>query len=178
MADSTTIDHLFGKLLARYGSAWRGKWNGIDPDVVKADWMQMLDGISLQSVLYAIQYLPEDFPPTAGQFLALCRRAPAPAQAQIDGPRTADPARVAAELKRAFAGAVERGPRAWIGELRARQEAGERLSIFQIECLENAERAPLPVEQRSGLNANELEHAKMVAARAFAQYERENPPGY
>lgn len=70
------LNHLFGKLAVRYGDAWFRKWDGIPMAAVRADWAQVLDGLSGDSIGYGLQYLPDDFPPTAPAFRALCNRRP------------------------------------------------------------------------------------------------------
>lgn len=75
MQPSATIESIFDCMLARYGSAWRAKWQGISLDAVKADWANVLDGFSPSAIGYGLSYLPDDFPPTASQFATICRRA-------------------------------------------------------------------------------------------------------
>jgi hypothetical protein len=70
------LDHLFGKLAVRYGDAWDRKWSGVPMHLVRADWAQVLDGMSGDAIAYGLRYLPEDFPPTATAFKALCDRRP------------------------------------------------------------------------------------------------------
>jgi hypothetical protein len=66
------LDHLFGRLAVRYGDAWLRKWDGVPMSAVRADWAQVLDGVSGDSIAYGLQYLPQDYPPTAAAFKALC----------------------------------------------------------------------------------------------------------
>jgi hypothetical protein len=70
------LDHLFGKLAVRYGDAWFRKWDGIPMVAVRADWAQVLDGLSGDAIGHGLQYLPADFPPTAAAFRALCNARP------------------------------------------------------------------------------------------------------
>jgi hypothetical protein len=77
MQSSATIESIFDCMLARYGSAWRAKWQGVSPEAVKADWANVLSGYGNSAIGYGLSYLPDDFPPTASQFAAICRRAPA-----------------------------------------------------------------------------------------------------
>lgn len=71
------VDHLFAKLTVRYGSAFQRQWPDADIEFVKADWADVLDGTSAESIAYALQYLPTERAPNAMQFRDLCRRAPA-----------------------------------------------------------------------------------------------------
>jgi hypothetical protein len=66
------LDHLFGKLAVRYGDAWFRKWDGIPMSAVRADWAEVLGGMSGDSIAYGLQYLPAEHPPTAAAFRALC----------------------------------------------------------------------------------------------------------
>lgn len=143
MVDLTTIEIVHARLLARYGSAWRAKFAGIDPETVVKDWLHVLGGLAPASLEHALDHLPNDFPPTAGQFRELCLRAPAPAaRREISAPRP-DPARLKAELERLGKLVQRRSPRQWIADLQARERAGERLSMFQKQCLANAIAAPV-----------------------------------
>jgi hypothetical protein len=80
------LDHLFRKLGARYGEAWLRKWDGIPIADVRADWSEVLDGLSGDAIAYGLQYLPEDFPPTASAFRALCNGRPAQDRLALPAP--------------------------------------------------------------------------------------------
>ena len=116
------VERLFARMAVRYGTGWTMLWTGIDPEAVKADWAEVLDRMQPESLSYALGFLPER-PPTATQFLEICRRAPdrTPKPMQIEGP-LADPARVAAELAR-LRGIQKVGPKAWAYRLRDREAA-------------------------------------------------------
>ena len=99
---SSWTDHLFGRLSVRYGAAFLRQWPDTDIAIVKADWSDVLDGTRGEAISYALRYLPER-PVNAMQFRDICRRAPAPAVAQLPAPvETADPSRVAAIMARAL----------------------------------------------------------------------------
>ena len=88
-------DLLFGRLTLRYGSAFMRQYDGLQPEMVKADWAEVLHGTSAESIKHALEHLPADKPPTAMQFRELCRRAPTPAAAALPPPTDrADPERV------------------------------------------------------------------------------------
>lgn len=90
------VDALIAKLSLRYGAAFLRQYGDADPELVKADWADVLDGVSGASVSYALRYLPNT-PPNALQFRDVCRRAPAPVVAAIAAPvERAAPERVAA----------------------------------------------------------------------------------
>ena len=79
------VDHLFAKLSVRYGAAFLRQWPDADPALVKADWAEVLDGLSRESLAYALRYLP-NAPPNAMQFRDLCRRASAPDVQRLPAP--------------------------------------------------------------------------------------------
>lgn len=94
---SDWVDALFARLTVRYGAAFARQWPDADLAVVKADWADVLDGVSGASIGYALRYLPAERPPNAMQFRDQCRRAPPPDVAQIADERPpADPEKVAA----------------------------------------------------------------------------------
>jgi hypothetical protein len=105
MDSSRTVDQIFARLLVRYGAQWIRMWEGIDPAAVKADWMEALSGRSGDSIRYALEHLPPDRPPNAGQFLALCMEFRRPEVQPKELPRPeatpADKARVRAMLAKA-----------------------------------------------------------------------------
>lgn len=68
-------DRIFARLTVRYGAAFLRQWPDVEPDVLKADWCEVLDGIGSDSITYALRFLPEG-PVNAMQFRAICQRAP------------------------------------------------------------------------------------------------------
>lgn len=126
---SEAIDWIFAKMTVRYGAAWIAKWNGIPMEAVGKDWAAELGNTSRDSIVYALGYLPLDFPPTVLQFREICRRAPNrdAQQAQLNAP-VADPKRVSELLAKAQAMQAARQPRQWAYDLRDRETAGERLT--------------------------------------------------
>ncbi len=68
------LDHLFGKMLVRYGDAWLRKWDSIPIAEVRADWGRVLDGMTGNDIAYGLQYMSPEFPPTATAFLAVCKQ--------------------------------------------------------------------------------------------------------
>ena len=104
MNTNDMVDMIHTKLAIRYGSRWLQLYDGIEPALfalVKADWCEVLGGVSLRTVLYALQNLPSTYPPIASEFAALCRRAPAPAVVYLPDPPI-DPKR-RAEIKEMLA---------------------------------------------------------------------------
>lgn len=81
------LDHLFGKLAVRYGDAWLRKWDGVPMTAVRADWSQVLDGLSGEAIAYGLRYLPAEHPPTATAFRALCNARPLSSDRLLPSPR-------------------------------------------------------------------------------------------
>lgn len=73
------VDMIHTKLAIRYGARWLQMYDSIDPKLfglVKADWCEVLRGVSLKTALHALDNLPSTYPPNAGEFALLCRNAP------------------------------------------------------------------------------------------------------
>jgi hypothetical protein len=94
------VDRIFDKLTLVYGQSFLRRWQDVDLNAVKSDWCHELDGFEHhpEAISYALQNLPER-PPTVIEFRAIARRAPEKEVPRIDPPK-ADPARVAAELRK------------------------------------------------------------------------------
>ncbi len=72
MLESRYVDRLHARLLVRYGAQWLRQYEGLDEALVKADWAEVLDGVSAEGIRYALENLPADWPPNAKQFRGLC----------------------------------------------------------------------------------------------------------
>ena len=104
------IEYIFSRLTVRYGRAFLARWDveGIDRELVKADWAKELAGFSnwTEAIDYALDSLPADGkPPTVNEFKAACFRAPKPNRQALPEP-AANPAfakQVASQVSRAAA---------------------------------------------------------------------------
>jgi hypothetical protein len=126
------VDRLFARMVARYGNGWGRMWEGINAEIVRADWAEQLDGLTADAILYGLEHLPLDWPPTASRFRAICieRRADEPVLALPAPP--ADPAKATAALSAMREiGRPKNGPKAWAYRLRDREQGGERLTLAQ-----------------------------------------------
>lgn len=94
------VEQLHARLQVRYGVAFARQYEDLDPELVKSDWADVLDGFDRASIAYALRFLPAERPPTALQFRDQCRRAPrGDAVASLPPPADrADPERVRALL--------------------------------------------------------------------------------
>lgn len=131
MTSSELVERLFARLAVRYGSAWLAKWQGIDIAAVKADWSEVLGGFERnpEAIRHALAHLPEDRPPTATQFRALCIGRPEPALPALSAP-AASPA-VVAMVMDAVKPKSGVDPKEWAHRLRKREQQYERLTPAQ-----------------------------------------------
>lgn len=131
------IDALFARLTGLYGNRFTNMWASIDPKLVRNTWATELAGVKPASIRYALEHLPDEFPPTALQFRKLCLMAPDETVA-LTNQKSAAP-----EVVRAVLAGIQRpaggfDPKGWAHALKARHEAGERLKPFQVFCYRNA----------------------------------------
>ena len=131
MVSSKWIDAIHTRLLVRYGSKWLSLWAGIDEAIVKADWSKVLDGLSVDSISYALENLPQDYPPNANQFLSIARRAPAKSVVMIEDKTPPDPDRVNDAIVKMKGLQRAEGQRAWAYALRDKESRGVRLTKAQ-----------------------------------------------
>jgi hypothetical protein len=141
------VDSLFARLSVRYGETFMRQYADLDIGAVKADWADVLYGVSGEGIGYGLRFLPIDRPPNAMQFVAICRRRPDSTQLALPGPAPkADPARVAEMMSKIDRGSV-RNPRQWAHDLKAREAyekanppstTGNRMTFFQKEAWRDA----------------------------------------
>lgn len=62
------VDAVLAKLAVRYGAAFSRQYADLRPELVRADWTEALGGLTTAQVRTAIENLPADRPPNAGQF--------------------------------------------------------------------------------------------------------------
>jgi hypothetical protein len=137
---SAWVESLLARLTVRYGAAFMRQYADLDPELVKADWSEVLDGASPDSIRYALENLPADKPVNAMQFRDIARRGPSASLPQLPEPPS-DPARVALAMDRLA---------------RAKREPAQK-SLAQT-CIDNIE---LIVANRGGVISSAQVH--MVA---------------
>jgi hypothetical protein len=93
---------LFEKLTLVYGRQFLDRWNGLDLELVKADWAHELEGFHdhHEMIIYALKNLPADKPPTVRQFRDIARKMPPPRFEALPAP-VADREKVRQLLERA-----------------------------------------------------------------------------
>lgn len=141
MISAKTIDHLFDKLAAVYGSEWDRKLGNAQLKDVKTVWGEELSRFKREDIVWALEHLPEQCPNVI-KFKNLCREAPRTDAPLLPPPPPAE-AKVIAEniakqtnIKSAMASGVD--PKEWAHILQKRHEAGEKLSPYQIACYRTA----------------------------------------
>lgn len=80
------VERIMARLAVRYGTMLSARYGELDPLAVQLDWSEELRGIGPAAIDFALENLPVDRPPTAGQFRELCRRAPAEKQLALPAP--------------------------------------------------------------------------------------------
>jgi hypothetical protein len=82
---------IFPKLSLVYGQRLLLMFEGVDDELVKADWANELQHVSMDGITYALKHLPaSDFPPNIQQFRRICSERPVP-----NPPREKQPALIA-----------------------------------------------------------------------------------
>lgn len=130
------VDELFAKLSVSYGDAFPRQYDGMDLALVKANWAEVLDGFKGASIAYGLRNLPQR-PPNAMQFRDLCRNAPDTTPRlppPNPGPMTEERRALLADVKALRPGAGS-DPLDWARKLQARHQAGEKLTLGQLQSL-------------------------------------------
>lgn len=119
------VDEIHARLLVRYGSKWLNLWAGVPEEAIKADWSEQLAAVSPAGVRFALDNLPDEYPPTVGQFRALCLTQQRPElQAQaLPAPSRDGLKRIASELQKAHIS--RETPAEFMDRLRRDVEAGK-----------------------------------------------------
>jgi len=133
MLPNSWIAEIFKRMGLHYGSRLDTMWAGQDPQELHAFWARELANLAAapEVIAHALDHLPEDKPPTLGEFKRLCASAPRPPHKLIPPP-TANPefvAKVLADLKKFAAGG--NSGREWAYRLQLREMNGEKLTKAQ-----------------------------------------------
>lgn len=134
------VEKIFKKLTLTFGRDFVAKWEGSDPEEIKADWAFELRGFQQNpsALAYGLEHCLGGKPPTVHEFKALCSRRPdqtlrLPAAA-------ANPERVAAEIAKLSnlrAGyAVDH--KDWARKIVNRHASGERVNVYPLRIAREA----------------------------------------
>jgi hypothetical protein len=114
MLPAAWVDRIFARLTVRYGTAFRGRYAGVEEHLLHADWAEQLAGFlhHPDAIAYALNNLPDDRAPTVAEFRRLCNQAPPPPVAALlsnSQTRKPPPPDVAEKLKAFQARITQRG---------------------------------------------------------------------
>jgi hypothetical protein len=72
------FDYIFGRMNAIYGNEFSRKWDGIDPNLIRSEWIGTLNSFLTYkpSMDYALAHLDPARPPSSLQFRKLCQEGP------------------------------------------------------------------------------------------------------
>lgn len=133
MLPTSWITEIFKRMGLHYGSRLDTMWAGQDPAELHRFWAQELAGLAAapEVIAHALDNLPDERPPTLGEFRKLCISAPRMAQKQLPAPRPNGEfvAKVMAEMREAAG--VDANPKAWAHRLRLREANGDKLTPAQ-----------------------------------------------
>lgn len=132
------IDRIHARLLVRYGAGWIRLWEGVPPEAVKADWAEVLSGLSQEAIGHALDHLPIDRAPTALQFRELCRHSPSRALAIGHDRPEPNPEKLAEVLGGLNRTPNERLAADTMASLREKRAAGNA-TVAQLDFLKRAE---------------------------------------
>lgn len=139
------VDKIFARLMVRYGRSFLSRWEGIDLELVTADWAQELAGFENwpDAIKWALDHMDAERPPTATMFRDIARKAPSPERPRLEAPK-ANPDRVKAELaKLNTAPGAKQDPKDWARRILARHEASEKLNPTSLRFAREALRLNL-----------------------------------
>lgn len=138
------IDSLFAELAALYGARFMNQWAADMVPQVKNTWLRELREFESnpEALQYALDNLPADHCPMALEIRDLCRKycadRDALARVPIQPRQTAEERARGLAILQAFHRPDPQGPKAWAWRQRARELAGERLTLFQRSCWREA----------------------------------------
>jgi hypothetical protein len=144
------VDRLFARFAAMYGdAAMKRMWGQQQPDAVKGVWCDSLGRYSVEQILAGIRALEESgvtFPPSLPEFVALCKRKPAPVVAMhqplaLPAPRTdGELAAARAKVERLVATVGREQPRdplSWAYRVIERYRGGDKVlahASYKMAC--------------------------------------------
>lgn len=118
------VNRIFAKLTVAYGRDFLNRWEGIDLALVQADWAEELDGYlkNPDALVYGLNNLPADKPPTAKQFRAICNNRPEPKLTALAAPVGQPSPEVRAKVAQLIHPASQQHPKDWARKLRDREQ--------------------------------------------------------
>lgn len=70
------LDYIFGKMSAIYGASFTRHFEGVDPQLIRDTWKEMLGVYATYkpAIDFALKYMDKTFPPSAIAFTELCEQ--------------------------------------------------------------------------------------------------------
>lgn len=133
MLPTSWVTEIFKRMGLHYGSRLDTMWAGQAPAELHRFWASELAGLEAapEVIAHALDHLPDDRPPTLGEFKRLCQNAPRAEHKRLPPPKPNAEfvAKVMADMR---AVAIKSpGPKAWAHALRIEETGGLRLSMAQ-----------------------------------------------
>ena len=140
------VERLFQRLTATYGAEFVNKWDKVSLTDLKTAWSYELAfcADNLNMIGWALENLPARCPNLI-EFKLICKQAPRDTNLALNSPKAptdivdkelARMALAAFKLPTDTQGTVDH--KRWAKRLKAKHEAGEKLSIYQIKCYKTA----------------------------------------
>lgn len=143
------VDEIFTRLTVRYGRTFLNRWEGVDIELVKADWAKELAGFANwpEAISYAFEHLDSERPPTATVFRDIATKAPRVERPQLEAPKP-DADRVKAEISklRTRDPMGKQDPKDWARKILASHQAGENVRPIAVRFAREALRSHLTGE--------------------------------
>jgi hypothetical protein len=125
------VDEIFARLSVRYGKAFMNRWDGVDIELVKADWAEELSGFQNwpEAIKYAFDHMDTEKPPTVAVFRDLARKAPPKQVPALEAPTVNPEVMTQAVTQIKSASQVKKvDPKQWAHKILDRYKAGEKLN--------------------------------------------------
>jgi hypothetical protein len=122
---TTWIEAIFTRLSGLYGSRFTNMWASVDPELVRKTWATELAGFAERpdAIKYALEHLPEEYPPTALQFRKLCNMKPDETP-RLPAPHAPIPDALRPAFEQLGKPPERHDPRAWAKAIVAKHEDG------------------------------------------------------
>ena len=127
------IDRLFTKLALTYGAPFMARYDGLDLEMVKAEWAEGLSGYQAENgaaIAWALGMLP-DRAPNLIEVRTLCRHAPTPAKKLLEAPVDKPDPTLLAKVSQGLEKAAPPDSKQWARDLAQKDADGVALSVAQ-----------------------------------------------
>lgn len=130
------VQRIFARLLVRYNAQWLKRIELVDENDLIDDWARQLQRVSNGAIYHALNHLPEKFPPTVGEFKALCLQRPERAYRALPAPDSRIPREektaILKRLGEVLKPKADTERLAWARELRDKHKAGGHVTEAEV----------------------------------------------